>query len=375
MKILIAGDFCPRDRVSQLIELKNYSEIFSEVVKFTSSVDFSVVNLEAPVVKGEAFPIDKCGPNLKCTPYAVEAIKYAGFKAVTLANNHIYDFGEVGITDTLSTLNDYQIEYMGGGRNIQEASSVFYKKIGDKKIAVINCCEHEFSIATECTGGANPLNPIKQFYFIQEAKNNADFVLVIVHGGHEHYQLPSPRMKDIYRFFIDAGADSVINHHQHCFSGYEIYKQKPIFYGLGNFCFDSPMKRNSIWNEGYLLLLSFVDGKVSFEMHPYIQGDNKIGVKILSNKDLFFKKIECLNRIIENDVLLEKEYRSFMKRNSKAYLLSLSPYQNHFFRSLFLRGFLPLLIGKRKALLLFNLISCESHVEKLLFSINSILKK
>ena len=62
-----------------------------------------------------------------------------------------------------------------------------------------------------------------------------------------------------------------------------------------------------------------------------------------------------------------------MKRNSKAYLLSLSPYQNHFFRSLFLRGFLPLLIGRKKALLLFNFISCESHVEKLLFSINSLL--
>ena len=86
----------------------------------------------------------------------------------------------------------------------------------------------------------NPLLPIQQFYKIQEAKENADYVLVIVHGGIEHYQLPTSRMIETYRFFIDAGADAVVNHHQHCYSGYERYKSKPIIYGLGNLLFDNP---------------------------------------------------------------------------------------------------------------------------------------
>jgi poly-gamma-glutamate synthesis protein (capsule biosynthesis protein) len=121
---------------------------------------------------------------------------------------------------------------VGGGTNLQEASKILYKKIDEKVLALINCCENEFSIATEVTAGSNPLNPIQQYYAIQEAKSKADYVLVIVHGGHELWQLPSPRMQETYRFFIDAGADAVVNHHQHCYSGYEIYKKKPYILNL-----------------------------------------------------------------------------------------------------------------------------------------------
>ena len=77
-------------------------------------------------------------------------------------------------------------------------------------MAVINCCEHEFSVTTGDFPGANPLNPIRQFYKISEARKDADYVVVIVHGGHEMLQLPSPRMQELYRYFIDVGADAVI---------------------------------------------------------------------------------------------------------------------------------------------------------------------
>lgn len=101
----------------------------------------------------------------------------------------------------------------------------------------------------------------------------------LYHGGKEHYQLPTPRMQKDYRFFVDAGADVVINHHQHCYSGYEQYNDKYIFYGLGNFCFESTL-RNSIWNEGYMLKLKFED-IISFELIPYVQCDDKAGVFIM----------------------------------------------------------------------------------------------
>ena len=158
--------------------------------------------------------------------------------------------------DTLMYLNDKQADFVGGGNSLRQASETLYKSIDGHTLAVINCCEHEFSIATETSSGANPLNPIQQYYKIQEARKNADYVLVIVHGGHEHYQLPSPRMKETYRFFVDAGADAVVNHHQHCYSGYEVYNGKPIFYGIGNFLFDREGVRNSIWNEGDMVLLT-----------------------------------------------------------------------------------------------------------------------
>ena len=208
------------------------------------------------LVAGDFCPIKRVSPNLSSSPKGIEAIKYAGFDIATLANNHILDFGDQGLMDTVNLCSQYNIDTVGVGKNLEDASKILYKRKDGETLAIINCCEHEFSIAGDDTAGANPLDPIQQYYKIKEAKQSADYVLVIVHGGHEMYQLPSLRMVDTYRFFIEGGADAVINHHQHCFSGYEFYKGKPIVYGLGNFCFDSSY-RNSIWNEGYLAAIDF----------------------------------------------------------------------------------------------------------------------
>ena len=372
IKILVAGDFCPRERVEKLIENNSFNEIFGDVIKYTSQADYSIVNLEAPVVENNASPIDKCGPNLRCTSNAVKAIKYAGFNMVTLANNHFYDFGDQGVIDTILTCEKENIDYVGGGKNIVEASRILYKDIKGLKFAFINCCEHEFSIATNETGGSNPINPIKQFYAITEAKKQADKIIVIVHGGHEHYQLPSPRMKELYRFFIDAGADVVINHHQHCYSGYEIYNECPIFYGLGNFCFDYKIKKDSIWNEGYAVMLSFNE-KLEFELCPYIQGNDKPGVEFLvKNEDIvkFKEKINSLNNIINNDSLLKNSHIKYMNSTSKQYLYPLQPFYNRIAAGLYRRGLLPSTIVKKRKYLLLNYLLCESHAERL---INSLL--
>jgi len=106
-----------------------------------------------------------------------------------------------------------------------------------KKIGVINACEHEFSIADNEHGGSNALDLINMQEDITEVRKEADFVVLILHGGIEQYHYPTPRMKRWYRHFVDLGADAVVNHHQHCINGYEVYKGKPIFYGLGNFYF------------------------------------------------------------------------------------------------------------------------------------------
>ena len=271
MKILIAGDYCPRYRVEPILDSGNYSTVFGEVKPIVSKADYSIVNFECPVISKRETPIPKCGPNLKCNENAVKALAYAGFKCVTLANNHFLDQGENGVNDTLRVLTENGIESVGGGKNLKQASQILYKKIDNKILAVINCCENEFSIATDNTAGSNPLNPIQQYYAIKEARNKSDYVLVIVHGGHEHIQLPSLRMVETYRFFIEAGADAVVNHHQHCYGGYEVYKGKLIFYGLSNLCFDSvPVSYDDLWNYGYMVSIDFNDN-ITFEMFPYLQ--------------------------------------------------------------------------------------------------------
>lgn len=368
MKILIAGDFCPRDRVAHLFEKGDFASVLSDVKGVISEADYSIVNFECSVTKGGEKPIEKLGPNLQCSEKGMEAVKWAGFDCVTLANNHFYDFGDEGVVNTIEVCKKYGIDTVGGGINIAEASKTFYKKIGNETLAVINCCEHEFSIATDKTGGSNPLNPIQQYYAIKEAKTKAKYVLVIVHGGHEHWQLPSPRMVETYRFFIDAGADAVVNHHQHCYSGYEVYNGKPIFYGLGNFCFDNIGHREDFWNEGYILDLHFgLDTR--FKIIPYSQCSNDPKVVLLFG-NVIDNRINELNTIIADHARLQEETQKYYSSCAKQSSNIFEPIRNRYFLACKQHGWLPSLVSKKRKLQAENYICCEAHRDKVIWWLN-----
>jgi len=133
MKILVAGDFCPHNRVADLIEDGQYDKIWNDIPSIIKDADYCVLNLECPIVEHQATPIVKCGPNLKSSAKTVEAIEFAGFDCVTLANNHFYDYGDEGVMDTIAALQKQDIDYVGGGVNSKEASRTLYKEISGKQ--------------------------------------------------------------------------------------------------------------------------------------------------------------------------------------------------------------------------------------------------
>ncbi len=371
-EIIIAGDLCPKYRIVKLFDESRFSDVLGEVKPVVESVDYALVNLEAPIVNGDENPITKVGPNLKCNEKVIGAIIYAGFKGVTLANNHFYDYGEEGALNTFSVLENNGIDYVGAGRNLDDAKCILYKEIKGETFAFINCCEHEFSIATETSAGSNPLDIIGQYYAIKEAKLKAQYVIVIVHGGIEMYQLPTPRMVKTYRFFIDAGADVVINHHQHCFTGYEFYKTKPIIYGLGNFCFDSKGKTNDIWFQGYMAKLSFKNSIINITPIPYRQCDSKQAVQLSAVELPYFnQQLKKMCDTISDEQQLHDEYKKFLRRTWKNYDL-INPYAKRSLRWLYKEGFLPSLMSKKKLFGILNAIRCESQQERL---IDSLTKK
>lgn len=360
MDLLIAGDFCPQNRVVSLFDSNNYQVVLGEIKPIVEQSDYSIVNLECPVIEGLESPIPKQGPNLYCTEKGVEALKWAGFDCVTLANNHFFDFGEKGVLNTITKCHNHGLDIVGGGEDLKEASRVLYKKINGQTLGVVNCCEHEFSIANNNRGGSNPLNPIQQFYALKEARINADYIIVIIHGGHELWQLPSPRMVETYRFFIDAGADAVINHHQHCFSGYETYRGKPIFYGIGNFCFDKPQHRNDIWNFGYMVRLS-LGKQLTFKILPYIQCGDQPKVSLLPETSIPFDSLPNLNDIINDPKELTKQTQNYYKSKFRFLKLVFEPYSGKIFRKLYLNRLLPSFLTDKKLASLRNYIECESH--------------
>lgn len=375
MKIVVTGDFSPQEQVSSLFDVGDYERVFGQVKPIVSTADFSIVNFESTVAAGIENPIEKIGPCLKCSNKSIEALKWAGFDCLTLANNHFFDYGKAGVTNTLECCNKNGLHTVGGGQNLAEASKVLYKEINGTTLAVINCCEHEFSIATDETGGCNPLNPIQQFYTIKAAKKEADIVLIIVHGGHEHYNLPSPRMKETYRFFVDAGADAVVNHHQHCYSGYEVYHNKPIFYGLGNFCFDKNYGEKDSWYYGNMLLLDFSD-RIYFELLPYEQCKVEPTIKMLDLR-CFEKTLRELNEIISDDKKTTVHFENYCKSFETSSRFVLEPTNNKYIRALQYKGILPSVISKKWLLRIQNHVVCESHFDKFKFYLfnNSFLNK
>ena len=362
--ILFGGDVCPQERVESLLVEKKYDEVFAELKEITSAFDFSIVNLECPVVEeGDAVnPIVKCGRNLSCSGNIVQALASAGVKGVTLANNHVRDFGDSAVLKTISKLDESGIAHVGAGKNLEQSREILYQEIKGKKVAFVNFCENEFSIATESTAGAAPIDAVNNYEDITEARKDADYVIVIVHGGHEFYQLPSPRMKKYYHWYIDMGADAVINHHQHCFSGYEYYKGKPIFYGLGNLCFDKKGKRNDSWNQGILVAISFGE-TITHQIIPYEQCNDKPRIEILSEEkgDAIIKQLEMLNKVIGNDSELRKRHDTFCESRFGELKMYLSPYQNKYLRLLCYKGLIPSFVTTRKKKFISNYVLCESQ--------------
>ncbi|MDM1344685.1 CapA family protein [Acinetobacter pseudolwoffii] len=358
MKFLIAGD---------LVVNKEYdadNNIDSALVKFFSNSDCNIINLEAPVTNSN-IKIIKTGPHLKAVKNStLNVIKKLNINYIALANNHIKDYGEEGVVDTIKFCEENYIKTIGAGKNSEIAAETKILDTPEGKIALINIAENEWSSAEENTAGANGMNLIKDIRKIQEAKNNSDFVFVIIHGGHEYYNLPSPRIKEQYRFYIEQGADLVVSHHTHCISGYELYKGKYIYYGLGNFLFTHESKYEE-WYKGLVLEVVIENKQIRCELHPISQSKNNYLLSLLdgSEKKLLIEEINNLSEIIQNHVSLQYEWKKFVSQKKVFYLNYFSPLS--FVKSRYIKAILRRLhltfINKPGLSLLLNLIRCEAH--------------
>lgn len=360
MRIIIAGDFTTKGRGKNAV--LNGEAIADDVLSLLKSSDYNIINLETPLASDDYKPIQKSGPHLKTDAQTIKYLKDSGFHAATLANNHFCDYGKEGVAETIETLEKYGIDFVGGGRTESELQDSLFIGNSDGNIIVLNYCEHEFSIQKGF--GSNPLDPIRVFYDVSVARSKADVVIVIVHGGSEEYQLPTPRMQKLYRYFIDIGADLVVNHHQHCYSGCEQYHNKRIYYGLGNFFFDRANSSRQ-WNEGYMLGVH-IDGKKIVDCHPYPYTQclgSEVNIRLMQEEENqhFQKKWGELNAIIADEKLLEEAFRKLCKMKSQNYYSLFTPYYNRYLRYLCKRGLLPTFISRQKRLSLLNYIECESH--------------
>ncbi|MBH49894.1 MAG: hypothetical protein CMG69_03980 [Candidatus Marinimicrobia bacterium] len=376
LDILISGDFCPINRTENFFLDKKYSEIYNDVLPVLKNADIAITNLECPLTN-KVNPIKKAGPNLIADPDCINGIKYGGFDVVAIANNHIFDQGYQGLKDTLETCSKVGIHTVGAGLTVEEISKTLYLQRNNKKIAILNFAEQEFNMDENGNAGVNLLHPVSNYYQIIEAKNKADIIIVIIHGGHEFYTLPSPRMVKTYRYFADLGATAVIGHHTHCSSGYEIYNSVPIFYSLGNFIFDKENINDNHWSEGYIVKLTISNIGVSkISLIPYYQYKDKLGIKLMNGdeKNNFLEKINNYNNVIADSSLLNEEWVKFCEKRKMSYIYRLFPI-NRVIRKLIKKNIFLIekILNKYNLLLLLDFFRCAAHRDLAIESLKRLI--
>ena len=230
MKILIGSDVVPTRENEQIFAAADVKTLFGDVVNLAKSADRIIVNLECALTNSDG-AINKFGPNLKAIPESVNALKALGVTDVALANNHVFDFGIKGLTDTVEALDGAGLPYMGIGDNDTASRAVYTLNCDGKTLGIVNVCEHEYTYALPNRMGANPYDPYLTMQDIRLAKSLCDFVIVLYHGGKEYCRYPSPRLYNLCHEMVHNGADVVITQHSHCVGCYEQYEGAHIVYG------------------------------------------------------------------------------------------------------------------------------------------------
>ncbi len=366
INILFTGDFCPINRIEDLAINQDYNTIFNDFLDVFNGNDLNVVDLECPLTVSNG-KRPKTGPYQKAHPDTIKALSHAGIGLAAMANNHIMDYGSEGVKSTLDLCKNNSIDSIGIGTTIEEAAKPHTLSKKGKKIAILNLADNEFITTPDGAFTCNPIDLLTCFYNIKDARKNHDYVIAVIHAGNEFYELPSPRTKELYRCIIDMGADVIVSHHTHAFSGFEMYHSKPIFYGLGNFIYDWPGKNDTSWNRGFVVKLKISD-IIDFEIIPLKQCNDKPGVFHLSKEenDRFDREIRRLNEVIQDDEKLELEFQKYCKTVYPMYDAFIEPYFGKVITALRKRGLFPKLMTRRKRLLLLNLSRCDSHRDVLL---------
>ena len=212
------------------------------------------INFEAPISCEAGVAIHKSGPHHNQSSDAPAWLERCGVNVVSLANNHIMDYGVESLN---ATINSFEHSKTVGVGNYTTAYNPTVIELDGVKIAFFAATHQEFGgvdiRSTDSIGTANATSS-KLLLSIKKAAEVYDRVFVIVHAGIEYLDAPLPEWREIYKSYIDMGADGVIGSHPHVPQGWEIYQGKPIIYSLGNFLFEIP-ERPKLWYHSNLAII------------------------------------------------------------------------------------------------------------------------
>ena len=241
-----------------------------EIIDRLNAADISMLNHEYPAsMRGTA--LEGKYYTFRADPGREMILQQMGIDIVSLANNHIYDFGADAFYDTLEVLKQIRVPYVGAGADMEEASRPVYFVAGGIKIGFVSANRSEKYIFTPEAGENTP--GVVRMYdttmmnnIIKEASKRCDYLIAYVHWGTEDSKYYESYQTAIAQEFFDSGADAIIGSHPHVLQGMGFVDGKPVVYSLGDFWFNAETKYTTIVN-----LEVSIDGLAELSVMPCIQ--------------------------------------------------------------------------------------------------------
>jgi Bacterial capsule synthesis protein PGA_cap len=234
--LAFAGDVNFARRTARL--LRAPATAFAPITPVLRSADFTAVNLETSVTsRGRPQPKTY---HFRTTPLAFTALRDAGIDLVTMANNHVLDYGPTGLADTLAAARAARFPYVGIGRNAAAAWAPYLTTIHGVRIAIIGVSQvAELASSWVATGTrpgeANAINVRRTLAAVRAAKRLARVVIVFMHWGTEGQACPDPGQLALAPKLARAGASIIIGAHTHVLQGSGWLGHTFVAYGMGNF--------------------------------------------------------------------------------------------------------------------------------------------
>lgn len=253
---------------TKMVAYHDYLYPYRKMHDELQSADLRVANLECTVTDSVPIPSDPYTFTFVSSARAVTGLTYAGFDALTVANNHADGSGTGALLDMLAHLRGAGIAVTGGGNTLAEARQPAVISAKGVRLAMLgyDMVPPQGSFASASGGGLAPVDLTTLPQDVAAARDQADLVIPYFHWGIEYTKDPTTDQQHVARAAIDAGADMVLGNHPHWIQGIESYKGKLIIYSFGNFIFDQNWSRPTLegllihfyWRGGRLVSLRFV---------------------------------------------------------------------------------------------------------------------
>lgn len=248
--ILFAGDVLFANAFQAGYDANGVAGVISdELLAEIQAADIFMVNNEFPFSEqGEPMPDKQY--TFRCSPSYVKALTEMGVDVVSLANNHVLDYGKAALSDTFSTLDQAGILYGGAGETTERAEQVQIMEVNGRKYGFLAVSRvvptGDWKVENSAPGVFSCYDDTRLVELVEQAAEECDFLAVYPHWGVEYAAYPEDYQTKIAENCLAAGADIVVGSHTHCLQGAAYLGDKPVFYSLGNFVFGQTIDRSAL---------------------------------------------------------------------------------------------------------------------------------